>query len=55
MEDQNYEDKDLVCRDCKATFVFRAKDQEFYARMEFKEPKRCKRCRDILKASRDQA
>lgn len=49
----DFEDKTLNCNDCKRDFVFRAKDQEFFARMNFTEPKRCKPCRDIKKAQKE--
>ena len=47
-----FEDKDLVCQDCGKTFVFTAKEQEFYAEKGFQnEPKRCKECRAAKKAA----
>jgi hypothetical protein len=47
------EDKTLNCCDCHRDFVFRAKDQEFFARMNFSDPRRCKPCRDIKKAQKE--
>ena len=45
-----YEDKTLVCKDCKNEFVFSAGEQEFYAEKGFaNEPQRCKSCRDARK------
>lgn len=38
-------DKQLMCKDCGASFVYTAGDQEFYASKGFNEPKRCKDCR----------
>ena len=50
----SYQDKTLTCRDCGATFVFSAGDQEFYAGKGFaNEPGRCPSCRSARKASRD--
>ena len=41
-----YEDKTLICKDCKQEFVFTAGEQEFYAEKGFvNEPQRCKACR----------
>ncbi len=44
------EDKTIVCKDCKAEFVFTAGEQEFYKEKGFaQEPSRCKSCRDARK------
>ena len=49
-----YQDKTLTCRDCGATFVFTASEQEFYSSKGFaNEPSRCPSCRAARKASRD--
>ena len=41
-----YEDKTLVCRECGASFVFTASEQQFYADKGFQnEPGRCPACR----------
>ncbi len=41
-----YEDKTLVCSDCKNEFTFTAGEQEFFSQKGFiAEPKRCKPCR----------
>src|SRR5207249_10630925 len=41
-----YEDKTLTCRECGATFIFSAGEQEFYASRGFtNEPGRCPSCR----------
>ena len=49
-----FEDKDLVCKDCGATFIFTIGEQEFYAEKGFEnEPQRCRECRNIRKASRN--
>lgn len=46
------EDRDLTCGDCGMTFVFTARDQEFYQTKGFQEPKRCPECRRARKAQR---
>jgi len=43
-------DKDIVCCDCKQTFVFTAGEQAFFAQNNFTNPKRCKPCREAKKA-----
>ena len=49
-----FQDRNIECIDCHASFVFTAGEQEFYERKGFKEvPKRCKDCRDKRKAKRD--
>ena len=49
-----FQDRNIECIDCHASFVFTAGEQEFYDRKGFKEvPKRCKDCRDKRKARRD--
>jgi len=41
-----YTDKTLTCRECGASFVFTAGEQEFYASKGFtNEPARCPSCR----------
>lgn len=50
-----FQDRSLECVDCHQSFVFTAGEQEFYARKGFREePKRCKACREMRKAKRDQ-
>ena len=45
-----YENKTLVCEDCKNEFIFTAEEQEFYASKGFQnEPKRCRDCRNARK------
>ena len=47
-----FQDKELVCKDCGATFIFTAGEQEFYAEKGFQnEPKACKACRNAKKAA----
>jgi CxxC-x17-CxxC domain-containing protein len=49
----DYEDRDLTCSDCGETFVFTARDQEFFSSKGFQDPKRCPQCRRARKAQRD--
>lgn len=47
-----YQDKNLVCADCGAEFVFTAGEQEFHASKGFtSEPRRCPACRAARKAA----
>ena len=49
----SYQDKDLQCADCGATFVFSADEQEFFASRGYtNEPKRCLSCRQARKTDR---
>jgi CxxC-x17-CxxC domain-containing protein len=42
----SYQDKNLTCQDCGATFVFSADDQAYHAEKGYQnEPKRCPDCR----------
>lgn len=51
-----YTDKNLSCVECKAPFVFSARDQEFHASKGFaNEPKRCPTCRQARKVQRGDA
>jgi CxxC-x17-CxxC domain-containing protein len=51
-----YQDKTLVCRDCKQEFVFSAGEQEFYATKGFQnEPLRCPACRAARRQNRGNA
>ncbi len=42
-------DKTLKCKDCGSEFVFGARDQEFFVKQGYQDPKRCKPCRDAKK------
>ncbi|MFC1925069.1 zinc-ribbon domain-containing protein [Chloroflexota bacterium] len=49
----SFEDKSIVCCDCRATFTFTAGEQEFYETKGFtNEPRRCQSCRRDKKAQR---
>ena len=48
-----FEDKELQCSDCGATFTFNAEEQEFFQTKGYtNEPKRCPACRETRKARR---
>ncbi|MFC2056796.1 zinc-ribbon domain containing protein [Chloroflexota bacterium] len=48
-----FEDKEIQCSDCGATFTFSAGEQEFFASKGYtNEPKRCPECRQARKAER---
>jgi CxxC-x17-CxxC domain-containing protein len=50
---QRYQDKQLTCVDCGATFVFTANEQQLFAERGYtNEPKRCLACRDSRRARR---
>lgn len=48
-----FEDRDLTCVDCGQTFVFTARDQEFFESKGFSDPKRCPECRRARKSMRE--
>ena len=53
MNNDQYQDKTLVCQDCGTEFVFTSGEQAFYAEKGFQnEPRRCKSCRDAKNAAR---
>lgn len=48
-----FQDKELQCADCGATFTFSVEEQEQFASRGYtNEPRRCLPCRDARKASR---
>ena len=48
-----FDDKTILCADCKTNFIFSAGEQEFYQTKGFtNEPKRCPECRRANKARR---
>ena len=50
-----YEDRELTCVECGATFTFTASEQEFFASKGFtNDPKRCQECRLARKSRRVQ-
>jgi CxxC-x17-CxxC domain-containing protein len=49
----SYQDKELQCADCGASFTFSADEQEFFASRGYtNEPKRCLSCRQARKTER---
>ncbi|SDE99389.1 zinc-ribbon domain containing protein [Sporomusa acidovorans] len=45
-----FQDKDLTCKECGATFTFTASEQAFYAEKGFQnDPSRCPECRSARK------
>ena len=51
MYDQNFQDKDIQCVECSASFNFSADDQDFYNQKGYSSPKRCPVCRANRKAN----
>jgi hypothetical protein len=45
----NFKDRQLVCLDCEAPFVFSKGEQYFFASKGLVEPKRCPECREKRK------
>lgn len=45
----DYQDRELVCVDGGETFTFTARDQDFFAKKGFQDPKRCAKHRAIKK------
>lgn len=41
--------KEIKCKNCGRTFIWTEGEQEYYKSMEFPEPQRCWRCRQIKK------
>ena len=48
-------DQTLVCADCATNFTFTASEQDFFAQKGFSAPRRCKACRDAVKAAKGQS
>ncbi len=44
---EEYVDRYIICRDCGRKFLFTAKAQKHYDKMEWNDPVRCKNCRDF--------
>lgn len=41
-----YSDRYLVCKDCGQKFLFSAKEQRYYSKVSWGDPKRCQCCRN---------
>lgn len=49
----SFTDRTLTCKDCGNSFVFSAREQEFYSSKGFEnDPARCPECRDVRKRER---
>lgn len=46
-------DQTIQCTDCKQSFPFTEKDQQFFKQKNFLPPKRCKSCRAKRKAEKE--
>lgn len=44
---KKYENKYIVCQDCGEKFLFSEKSQKYFESKGWKEPRRCKTCRDF--------
>lgn len=44
IDDIQFEDKKIVCKDCGQEFTFTVGEQQFFAENNLVEPKRCKAC-----------
>jgi len=53
MDEQEYFDKSLTCKDCKQEFVFEAGEQRFYELKGYSTPIRCPDCRKKKKLERE--
>lgn len=42
----------IICNRCNEEFVFTERDQEFYLSKRYNKPKKCKKCRQSLKAKK---
>lgn len=45
-------DKKIICKDCGKEFIFTEGEQNFYKEKGFKDPVRCKECRQTRKLER---
>jgi hypothetical protein len=44
----------LICKDCKAEFIFEQGEQDWYAEKGFSQPKRCPDCRLLNRQRKEQ-
>ena len=47
MREDEYKDKNLICKCCGRPFLFSVSKQRFFAKEGWNPPKRCKRCREL--------
>lgn len=53
LNNEDLQDKTLVCKDCGSEFVFTSGEQQFYVEKGFtNEPQRCPACRKARKQQR---
>ncbi len=57
----DYEPQEITCvnegrgvEDCEGKFVWGTKDQEFYAKMKYSKPKRCRPCAKTRRAEHNE-
>jgi hypothetical protein len=48
---QLFFDKEMICRDCGAPFVWTAGEQSYFQLRQLAEPKRCHHCRKTKRES----
>lgn len=53
MSNETFTDFEIQCADCGQSFTFTAEEQEFYQTRGFSQPKRCSKCRNARKQSRN--
>lgn len=44
-----FKNRKIICKDCGKEFIFTEKQQKQFKELGFKDPKRCKHCREIRK------
>lgn len=49
MENKEYQNKTLTCRDCGKEFIWKIGEQKFYEEKGLREPTRCRDCRQNKK------
>lgn len=53
IENSNFQDKEVVCRDCKQPFTLTGGEQQFFADKGLFTPSRCKQCRAANRARKE--
>lgn len=49
------DDETLTCLDCGQTFVWTKGEQSYFTERQLSRPKRCRLCRELRRAEREQA
>lgn len=44
LDNIEFQDKALICKNCSKEFIFTAREQEFFVKKKFHTPARCKEC-----------